>query len=165
MASPDTFNLTRFRDAQDRQGSFARAMAELRAGRKTGHWIWWVFPQARGLGSSPTSVQFAISGRDEAIAYLADDTLRSRFLEGARIVRDQLRGPSATRFHDLLGSEIDTLKLVSSMTLFAEVARDARVQGVAGIVELRTLASDILEAARDAGYPRCERTLSVLRSA
>jgi uncharacterized protein (DUF1810 family) len=153
MTSPDTFNLGRFRDAQDRHGSFTRAMTELRAGRKTSHWIWWVFPQVRGLGSSPTSVRFAMSGRDEAIAYLTDETLRSRLLEGIRLVHEQLRGPSGTQMDHLMGSEIDALKLVSSMTLFAGIAGDARVRALAGITELRILANDILEAAQAAGYP------------
>lgn len=165
MATADTFDLSRFRDAQDRHGSFAQAMAELRAGRKTSHWIWWVFPQVHGLGSSLTSVRFAISGRDEAVAYLADDTLRGRLLEGARLVDEQLRGPSAMHLDRLMGSEIDAMKLVSSMTLFAEIAGDARLRDIAGIAELGTLANEILETASAAGYPKCEHTLTVLRSA
>ena len=98
MASPSAaFDLDRFRRAQDHHGSFVSAMAELRAGRKTTHWIWWVFPQVAGLGSSATSVRYAVSGREEASAYLADEVLRSRLVEAVTAVHEQLLGPSKRR--------------------------------------------------------------------
>ena len=65
----DPFDLQRFLLAQDNGGTYAAALAELRAGRKRSHWMWFVFPQIAGLGRSPTARQFAISGRAEAQAY------------------------------------------------------------------------------------------------
>jgi uncharacterized protein (DUF1810 family) len=159
------FDLDRFKLAQDRHGSFADAMAELRAGRKTTHWIWWVFPQLAGLGSSATSVRYALSGRDETHAYLADDVLRARLLEAVTIVHEQLLGPPKQRLDGLMGSEVDALKLVSSMTLFAEVAKDAAVGDLPDIDRIHRMAVQILGVAGGAGYAACGHTLVALRSA
>jgi uncharacterized protein (DUF1810 family) len=74
-------DLQRFRDAQE--GSYAHAIAELRQGRKTSHWMWWVFPQVAGLGSSATSQHYAIGSLEEARAYVADDVLGPRLVESA----------------------------------------------------------------------------------
>jgi uncharacterized protein (DUF1810 family) len=163
--APPAFDLDRFKLAQDRHGSFGTAMAELRAGRKTTHWIWWVFPQVSGLGSSPTSVQYALSGAQEACAYLADEVLRGRLVEATTAVHEQLLGPSQRRIDRLMGSEIDALKLVSSMTLFAEVGKAAAVRDLPDLGKLRTMAEEILGVARAAGYPLCEHTLKMLRPA
>ncbi len=95
--------------------------------------------------------------------YLADDVLRARLVEGVTAVDEQILGPSKRRLDRLMGSEIDPLKLVSSMTLFAEVAKDAAVCDLPGVDKLQTMAADILEVAHGAGYPACERTLRVLR--
>ena len=154
------FDIDRFREAQDYRDSFATAMVELHAGRKATHWIWWVFPQVRGLGTSATSVRYALDGREEASAYLADETLRRRWLEAAMVVHDQLLGPNKVPLERLMGSEIDALKLVSSMTLFAEVATSPAVRDLSRVGELRKTAEEILGVA---GYPRCERTLATLR--
>jgi uncharacterized protein (DUF1810 family) len=110
----DTFQLQRFVDAQDHGGTYEAAVAELRAGRKRGHWMWFVFPQIAGLGHSPISRRFAISSLDEARAYLAHPILRPRLTESAAIVSG-LRGRSA---EEIFG-ETDAAKLRSSMTLFA----------------------------------------------
>ena len=71
----DPYDLQRFVDAQDRGGTYDRALQELRDGRKTSHWMWFVFPQIAGLGRSPTAQQYAISSLDEARAYLAHPVL------------------------------------------------------------------------------------------
>ena len=105
-------DLERFVDAQD--GTYARALAELRAGRKTSHWMWWIFPQVAGLGMSSTSAAYAIADLAEARAYLGHDVLGPRLLECCRALLD-LEDVSAER---VLGS-IDAIKLRSSMTLFA----------------------------------------------
>jgi uncharacterized protein (DUF1810 family) len=157
------FDLARFTLAQDRHESFAEAMAELRTGRKTTHWIWWVFPQLAGLGSSATSVRYALSGRDETHAYLTDDVLRARLLEAVTTVREQLLGAPQRRIDALMGSEIDALKLVSSMTLFAEVAKDAAVGDLPDIDRIQKMAVQILEVARGSGYAACGHTLAALR--
>ncbi len=107
-----TADLSRFVDAQ--AGTYAQALTELRAGRKTGHWMWFVFPQVAGLGRSPTAQHYAVSGLDEARAYLAHPVLGPRLVESARALLD-LPGDDAVA---VLGS-VDAVKLRSSMTLFA----------------------------------------------
>lgn len=113
----DPYRLERFVAAQDRGGVYGRAVAELRAGRKTSHWMWFVFPQIAGLGSSPMAIQYAISGLDEARAYLGHPVLGPRLRECAGIVAG-LGGKDAD---DVFGY-IDAVKLRSSMTLFAAAA-------------------------------------------
>jgi uncharacterized protein (DUF1810 family) len=112
MAQPT--DLHRFVEAQDSSGVYDRALAELRGGRKRGHWMWFVFPQIAGLGSSPTARHYAIADLDEARRYLADPVLGPRLRECARAVAELDTADAA----DVLGS-IDALKLRSSMTLFA----------------------------------------------
>ena len=111
------FDLARFVTAQD--PIYDRVVSELRAGRKTSHWMWFVFPQIAGLGSSPTSVKFALSGLDEARAYLAHPVLGARLRECTQILADR----SGLSAFDIFGG-IDALKLHSSMTLFAHAAPD-----------------------------------------
>ena len=82
----DPYRLERFTQAQDDGGTYQRAVAELRAGRKVSHWMWFVFPQVAGLGFSATSQRYAISGRAEAQAYLNHPVLGPRLTECARIV-------------------------------------------------------------------------------
>ncbi len=110
--SDDPHRLSRFVEAQ--AGTYDQALAELRAGRKTGHWMWFVFPQVAGLGRSPTAQHYAVSGLDEARAYLAHPVLGPRLVESARALLD-LPGDDAVA---VLGS-VDAVKLRSSMTLFA----------------------------------------------
>jgi uncharacterized protein (DUF1810 family) len=113
----DPFGLQRFVDAQDDGGTYRQALAELRAGRKRSHWMWFVFPQVAGLGRSPTAQHYAISGRDEAQAYLAHPVLGPRLVECA----GALTGLGATDPVAVLGP-VDAQKLRSSMTLFAAVS-------------------------------------------
>jgi uncharacterized protein (DUF1810 family) len=118
----DPFDLQRFVEAQDSGGTYDRALAELRGGRKVSHWMWFVFPQIAGLGRSPVAARFAISGLDEARAYLAHPVLGPRLVESAGALAGQ-RGRSAAQ---ILG-DVDALKLRSSMTLFARAAPDEPV--------------------------------------
>jgi uncharacterized protein (DUF1810 family) len=111
----DPFNLNRFVEAQ--AAVYPAVLAELRAGRKASHWMWFVFPQIAGLGRSPTAQFFALSGRAETAAYLAHPVLGQRLLECTLIV-NALDGLSA---HQIFGSP-DDLKFRSSMTLFAQIA-------------------------------------------
>lgn len=115
--STDPFRLTRFVVAQ--APVYRGVVEELRAGRKRGHWMWFVFPQLRGLGSSPTALQYGITCLAEARAYLAHELLGPRLHECARLV-GQARGRSAAQ---IFGSP-DDLKLRSSMTLFAVASND-----------------------------------------
>ena len=115
--SPD---LERFVEAQERV--YEGVLAELRSGRKTGHWIWYVFPQIAGLGSSAMSRQYAITSMAEAIAYLAHPVLGARLRECAGLVLD-IRDRTA---EEIFGS-IDAMKLRSSMTLFHRAAPEESV--------------------------------------
>jgi uncharacterized protein (DUF1810 family) len=111
----DPFDLQRFVDAQ--RDSYDTALAELRAGAKRSHWMWFVFPQVAGLGRSATAQHFAISGLDEARAYLAHPVLGPRLVECAGALTDlDVDDPV-----QVMGS-IDAQKLRSSMTLFARAA-------------------------------------------
>lgn len=116
-SSHDPYNLERFIIAQERV--FQHVLAELEAGTKVSHWMWFIFPQIRGLGRSPISVQYAISSRDEAQAYLQHPALGPRLKECTRLVL-QVEGRSATDIFD----RPDDMKFRSSMTLFAQVSSD-----------------------------------------
>lgn len=118
-SAPDPFDLQRFVDAQARV--YHTVVEELRAGRKRSHWIWFVFPQLHGLGSSPTAARYAISSLEEADAYLRHEVLGPRLHECTRLV-NRITGRSIT---DIFGSP-DDLKVRSSMTLFARATDDNR---------------------------------------
>ncbi len=120
----DPYDLARFAAAQDAGGSYRRAVAELRAGRKASHWMWFVFPQIAGLGQSAASRLYAISSLAEARAYLEHRTLGPRLRECAGILAG-LPGRSAEQ---VFGS-IDAMKLRSSMTLFHRAAPDEPLFG------------------------------------
>ncbi|WNG20264.1 DUF1810 domain-containing protein [Cystobacter fuscus] len=109
----DPHDLARFVRAQDDGGTYDRALAELRRGRKTSHWMWFVFPQIAGLGRSAMAQRYAIASLDEARAYLAHPTLGPRLIECAGVVA----GTSAPSAETIFG-DIDAQKLRSSMTLF-----------------------------------------------
>jgi uncharacterized protein (DUF1810 family) len=113
MATDDPYDLQRFVVAQDAGGTYQRALAELRAGRKTSHWMWFVFPQIAGLGYSPTARTYAITSLAEARAYLAHPVLGARLTECAEVLAG-LRGRTAEQVF----GEVDAMKLGSSMTLF-----------------------------------------------
>ncbi|PFG38096.1 uncharacterized protein (DUF1810 family) [Georgenia soli] len=118
----DRFGLERFVTAQDDGGTYDAALAELRRGRKTSHWMWFVFPQVAGLGHSPMSQRYAISSLEEARAYLAHPVLGPRLRECAEVVAAS-GAPSA----DALLGGIDATKLRSSMTLFGRAAPEEPV--------------------------------------
>ena len=111
----DTFDLARFVAAQN--ASYAAALEEIRAGRKQTHWMWFVFPQLQGLGSSSTARFYAIKNAAEAEAYLAHPVLGPRLLE----ISDVLLGVEGKSASEIFGSP-DDLKLRSCATLFANVS-------------------------------------------
>jgi uncharacterized protein (DUF1810 family) len=117
MANP--FNLERFVDAQS-GGIYESALAELRAGRKRGHWIWFIFPQHRDLGRSSTSKFYGLSGDAEADAYLAHPVLGSRLRECTQAVQQQL---ATGRSLEAIFGELDAMKFRSSMEIFGLAAR------------------------------------------
>jgi uncharacterized protein (DUF1810 family) len=120
----DPYRLERFVQAQDSGGTYQEAVAELRAGRKVSHWMWFIFPQVAGLGFSAMSQRYAISGLAEAQAYLDHPVLGPRLSECARIVA----ATSDSTADDIFGP-VDAMKLRSSMTLFAAAAQQEPVFG------------------------------------
>ena len=116
MADPaDPYDLSRFLEAHEH--SYEQALTELRSGRKRSHWMWWVFPQLEGLGSSPISQRFAIRSQADAEAYLKHPVLGPRLLESASAVL-AIEGRSAL---EVFGFP-DEMKLRSCATLFAQVS-------------------------------------------
>ena len=111
--------LERFIKAQEK--TYADALAELKAGRKRGHWIWWVFPQMRGLGTSEYSVYYGIMDEAEALAYLQHPVLGARYRECVALVHGHLCQGRVDPL-TLMGSEVDVMKLRSSLKLFLRVA-------------------------------------------
>jgi uncharacterized protein (DUF1810 family) len=134
----DPYDLQRFIDAQN--PVFEQVCAELGAGQKRGHWMWFIFPQLRGLGHSQMATRFAISSRDEAEAYLKHPVLGSRLRECTRLVM-LVEGRS---INQIFGYP-DDLKFRSSMTLFASTAsenqifKDALQKGFAGELDRLTI--------------------------
>ncbi len=116
-STADPFDLKRFVDAQ--APVYRNVVEELRGGRKRSHWMWFVFPQLRGLGSSPVAVRYGISSLEEAGAYLRHELLGPRLHECTRLV-NEVRGRSVA---EIFGWP-DDLKLCSSMTLFARATED-----------------------------------------
>ncbi|WP_426178295.1 DUF1810 domain-containing protein [Massilia sp. TWR1-2-2] len=111
------FNLERFVEAQ--ASVYKEVLAELKAGRKTGHWMWFIFPQIAGLGTSAKARKFAIASADEAAAYLAHPVLGARLRECSALVA----AIDDKEIGDIFGGP-DDMKFHSSMTLFAEIAPD-----------------------------------------
>ena len=140
------YDLARFVAAQDPQ--YAQVLNELRAGHKTSHWMWYIFPQIQGLGSSDTSRFYAIASLAEARAYLAHPVLGRRLLECTTLVNQ-----IANRSLDKIFGEIDAMKFRSSMTLFREADagiaafREALDKYCDGMGDERTLA--LLGKSRD----------------
>ena len=114
------YDLTRFLQAQE--GSYAQALAEMKRGRKESHWIWYIFPQLKGLGRSAMSEFYGISGMEEARAYLKDPVLGARLVE----ICNALLALEAKDILQVMGRP-DDKKLKSSMTLFEAAAEDPEV--------------------------------------
>ena len=144
-----TVDLSRFLEVHD---DHERALDELRAGRKRTHWMWYVFPQAAGLGQSSMSRRYAITSIDEATAYLTHPVLGPGYVELVDEVWHQVV-ELGVRVRDLFGSP-DDAKLVSSLTLFAEIGR--RLGD--GSEHLVAAADAVLAAASAEGLPACTVT-------
>jgi uncharacterized protein (DUF1810 family) len=155
---PGASALARFTEAQELPVSgFDAALREIQSGAKTGHWIWYVFPQLRGLGTSPMAVRYGLDGVEEAVAYLRDPDLGLGLALAADVVGEQIE--AGVPLDVLMGSEIDLRKLVSSMTLFGDLARaELARQPPPHIGVLARRAEAILRAAAALGYPPCELT-------
>lgn len=116
-SSEDRFHLERFVTAQDAGATFERALAEVEAGSKRSHWMWFVYPQIAGLGGSPMAQRYAVSGLAEARAYLRHPVLGPRMLAAARAA-----ATTPGRTAESVFGGVDAMKLRSSVTLFAAAA-------------------------------------------
>lgn len=115
MTTPDPFNLNRFLGAQE--SYYADALREIKQGYKQSHWIWFIFPQMRGLGRSPMAENYGIKSIEEARAYLEDPILKKRLIE---ISSALLKHKGKSTAYEILGT-IDAIKVRSCMTLFDHI--------------------------------------------
>ena len=145
----DVFNLNRFIDAQDH--SYQGALDEILKGEKTGHWIWFVFPQ-KPFGESKPAIEYSIKSVSEAIAYIQHPILRNRLLEITMAVLKQLK--SGIQPNILMGSSTDCRKLASSMTLFNYVAENQNDH------ELGDATSKTLDLLAACGWEKCPKTMN-----
>jgi uncharacterized protein (DUF1810 family) len=111
--------IDRFLQAQEK--TYEGALTQLKAGRKTGHWIWWIFPQLKGLGTSHNSTYYGLADEAEARAYIQHTVLGARYRECVAVVHRHL-GQDRVNPEVFMGSDIDVLKLRSSLELFLRVA-------------------------------------------
>jgi uncharacterized protein (DUF1810 family) len=152
--------LERFKEAQDRPDSgFESALAEMQADCKQGHWIWYVFPQLSGLGTSGLSQWYGINDVAEAAEYLHDPVLCSRLLMITTTVSERVKSEGVS-LQTLMSSALDARKLVSSLTLFGNVAKKLHAsEGLQEHDSLARMAEDVLAVAASEGYPPCQYTL------
>ena len=155
-------SLERFHETQAaRLAGYDTALAEIRAGGKRSHWIWYVFPQIEGLGRSSTARAYALRDLGEACAYLRDPILRARYEEIVAALSEQLA--RAIRVEDLMGGRTDALKLVSSLTLFHAAAKQlAREDPV--YASLAEHLAALLGQIGEQGYAACDFTLARIDS-
>jgi uncharacterized protein (DUF1810 family) len=151
-------SLERFHRAQaSAWAGYSTALEEINRGRKSSHWIWYIFPQIDGLGRSSTAREFALRDIEEACDYLQDPVLRGRYTEIARAVLKQLG--DGVSVEKLMGGSTDALKLASSLTLFREAAVRLGASEVVELVEA------ILGRMAEQSYPACAFTLDRIASA
>ena len=149
--------MNRFHTAQaSPTAGYDIALAEIRRGRKTSHWIWFIFPQLAGLGRSSTARTYALRDLAEACEYLRDPILRVRYEEIAVAVRDQLA--LGVLVEDLMGGRLDALKIVSSLTLFRAAAQRL-VEESPVFGSLARHCDSILNQTSAQGYAPCAQTV------
>jgi uncharacterized protein (DUF1810 family) len=160
MAPPQQPRIDLARFVEAHQSDLNRALAEIEAGHKRTHWMWYVFPQVAGLGTSVMSVKYAISGAGEAVAFLEHPLLGGNYRRLVTAVWTQVVRRGAG-IHAIFGSP-DDAKLVSSLTLFRGAAQRLDPEGWGGFVGQ---IDAILAAAARQGLPPCPATVAVLAGA
>lgn len=154
----EVMSLERFHEAQaGRWAGYDTALAEIRQGQKSSHWIWYVFPQIDGLGRSTTAREYALLNLAEACAYLCDPILRARYEELAGAVLEQLT--HGVTIKTLMGGATDALKLASSLTLF-HAAAQRLAESDPSFTILADQCAAILSQAAPQGFPACAFTLA-----
>ena len=151
-------SLKHFHEAQaSRSAGYDTALTEIRQGRKTSHWIWYIFPQLDGLGRSSTARAYALRDLAQACAYLRDPLLRTRYEEIAGAISEQLaRGRP---LEGLMGGNTDALKLVSSLTLFRAAAQTLASEEPT-FDSLAQRCDFVLSQTAAQGYATCGQTLA-----
>lgn len=167
MTEPTPDRFAHFLAAQSgATANYVTALAELESGRKSGHWIWYIFPQLAGLGHSGMAKKFAIGGDIEARAYLAHPVLGTRLLAAQQGVLNQLTSPASRSVIGLMGGKGDAQKLVSSCTLFGYVAQGLLSDGDAAVVDrarlVATASRQVLNIAERQGLPPCLFTVDAM---
>ena len=154
-------SLQRFHQAQaSRHGGYETALTEMCRGRKTSHWIWYIFPQLAGLGQSHSAQTYALKDLDEACDYLRDPLLRARYEGIVDAIATQLTNDQS--LENLMGGELDAKKLVSSLTLFQAAAwRLASEDPDCATLSQRLAA--LLDQTTAHGYPPCAFTLGQIK--
>ena len=142
---------TRFKEAQERFVGYEKALEEIRQGEKKSHWIWYIFPQLRGLGRSHNSEYYGIASLDEAKEYLGDPVLKQRLLE----ISEALLEHKGQDIHRIMGG-IDAKKLCSSTTLFEVAGRD----GEGGKRLLFVMMKDVRYSARFSTHSMAARGMN-----
>jgi len=152
-------SLERFITAQgSSESGFITALTELQAGRKTSHWIWYLFPQLVSLGRSSTAQYYGIKDTSEAADYLREITLRMNLLRLLEVVVEKLTAGSP--IVDLMGGVTDSQKLLSCTTLFEHVAQDLSVREPSlDLNRIAGLCGEIIRLAESQGFTRCSITL------
>jgi len=155
-------SLSRFYAAQrDPHAGFSQALRELQSGKKTSHWIWYIFPQVRGLGTSPLSRKYALMDLGEAVSYVRDDYLRTNYLSALSAIRHHLK--RGLRLEQIMGSALDAQKFVSSITLFTQAAEATGQSFPEVVTGLRQALLETRLLLRAQGYDECQRTLEHLK--
>ena len=151
--------LDRFITAQQSGSTYKQAYRELENGSKTSHWIWYIFPQLQGFGSSPNAIKYAIKDLQEACDYLQDKTLFTNYQKITLLVSEQLK--KGIHIETLMGSSIDASKLASSMTLFSKTAAYLAQKGTNDhdYASLALLCDGILKKIKIQGYYPCQKTI------
>jgi uncharacterized protein (DUF1810 family) len=160
-------NLDRFKLAHEMGGgggaTYETALAELKSGQKTSHWIWYVFPQGPIGGYSNNALKYQIQNLEEAKAYVTDSLLFGRLVEVTTILRGQLQSyileglQGHQALQQIMGSEIDAIKTVSCLTLFSSVVGEDSSDAA---VEFRVAAEEILEMIKS-DMVSCQRTIAL----
>ena len=170
-SSKPSSHLSRFVEAQDRslhggKSQFDQALGELRNGEKRSHWIWFIFPQLKGLGYSPMASLYGIKGLAEAVEYLEHPILSKRLEESFQVVLNQLVSPSsassllAANVDRLMGGRTDAVKLVSCATLFRSASKSPSLSSSEVSLKISDLTDKILKCIEENHHLKpCQFTL------
>ena len=158
-----TDSLVRFIEAQDNSAMYERAIKELTDGRKNTHWIWFIFPQIRGIGSSHYATYYGIQSIEEAKDYLMHPLLGPRYVEAMHIVHQKLLNERVSLL-TLMSAEIDCLKFTSSLTLFSTALGKLSENNSsldANLVRLEKYIDELVNSDQIGNFP-CQLTRDIL---